>query len=209
MGQAFAVVFQDENADGIRQPNEPLQKSVELTAGLSGRGAPTDAEGRTVIDGLLPYQPILIGIDGSTLSDPFMQPATDGVVVIPRPGVPMRIELPLVAAGEITGTLRRESGGHLSGVEIELVNAAGRAVKSTRSEYDGYFLFESVPYGQYHMRIAALTANIVGVQPELLATAELKRGQSSVDVGALQAKPALRIAQAESNTTTSAQPQAP
>jgi hypothetical protein len=209
MGQAFAVVFQDENADGIRQPNEPLQKSVELTAGLSGRGAPTDAEGRTIIDGLLPYQPILIGIDGSTLSDPFMQPATDGVVVIPRPGVPMRIELPLVAAGEISGSLRRETGGHLSGVEIELVNAAGRVVKSTRSEYDGYFLFESVPYGRYHMRIAALTANIVGVQTELLATAELKRGQSSVDVGALQAKPTLRIAQAETNPTTSAQPQAP
>ncbi len=195
MGQAYAIVFQDENADGIRQPNEPLQKSVELTAGLNGRGAPTDANGQTIIDGLHPFQPVLIGIDGSTLSDPFMQPATDGIVVVPRPGVAMRIELPLVAAGEITGILRREEGGLLSGVEIELINAAGRVVKSTRSEYDGYFLFESVPYGKYSMRIAALTANIVGVQTELAAIAELKRGQSSVDVGALQAKPTLRIAQ--------------
>ncbi len=209
MGQAYAIVFQDENADGIRQADEPLQKSVELTAGLSGRGAPTDAEGRTIIDGLTPYQPILIGIDGSTLSDPFMQPATDGIVVIPRPGVPLQIELPLVAAGEISGSLRRESAGLLAGVEIELVNAAGRVVKTTRSEYDGYFLFESVPYGQYRMRVAVLTANIVGVQSELLATAELKRGQSTVDVGVLLAKPALRIAQAETNPPTPAQPQAP
>jgi Carboxypeptidase regulatory-like domain len=209
MGQAFAVVFQDENADGIRQPDEPLEKAVELTAGLSGRGAPTDALGRTVVDGLLPYQPILIGIDGSTLSDPFMQPATDGVVVVPRPGVPMRIELPLVAAGEISGSLRRESGSQLSGVEIELVNPAGRVIKSTRSEYDGYFLFESVPYGRYQLRIAALTANVVGVQTQLPALAELKKGQSAVDVGALVAKAALRVAQAEPAMPNPAEPQAP
>ena len=209
MGQAFAVVFQDENADGIRQPNEPLEKSVELTAGLNGRGAPTDAKGQTIIDGLQPFQPILIGIDGSTLSDPFMQPASDGIVVVPRPGVAMRIELPLVAAGEISGSLRRENAGQLSGVEIELVNAAGRVVKSTRSEYDGYFLFESVPYGRYTMRIAALTAGIVGVQPELVATAELKRGQSSVDVGALQAKATIRIAQAHVAPPAAGQSQAP
>jgi hypothetical protein len=209
MGQAFAVVFQDENADGIRQPNEPLEKSVELTAGLNGRGAPTDAKGQTIIDGLQPFQPILIGIDGSTLSDPFMQPASDGIVVVPRPGVAMRIELPLVAAGEISGSLRRENAGQLSGVEIELVNAAGRVIKSTRSEYDGYFLFESVPYGRYTMRIAALTAGIVGVQTELIATAELKRGQSSVDVGALQAKAAIRIAQVDTAPAISGQSQAP
>jgi hypothetical protein len=205
MGQVFAVVYQDENADGIRQAGEPLEKSVELTAGLNGRGSPTDAKGQTIIDGLHPYQPILIGIDGSTLSDPFMQPATDGVVIVPRPGVPMRIELPLVAAGEISGSLQRENAGQLSGVEIELVNAAGRVVKTTRSEYDGYFLFESVPYGQYTMRIAALTANIVGVQTDLVATAELKRGQSSVDVGILRAKPTLRIAQSDQILSATAQ----
>jgi hypothetical protein len=121
----------------------------------------------------------------------------------------MRIELPLVAAGEISGSLRRESGSQLSGVEIELVNAAGRMIKSTRSEYDGYFLFESVPYGRYHLRIAALTANIVGVQTQLTASAELKRGQSSIDVGALIAKATVRVAQAEPAIPNPAEPQAP
>ncbi len=119
------MVFQDENADGIRQPNEPVQKEVELTAGLTAKGAPTDAEGRTVIDGLQPYEPVLIGIDASSLPDPFVQPATSGVVVTPRPGVPVIIELPLVSAGEISGNLQREGGKKLSGVDIELLDKNG------------------------------------------------------------------------------------
>ena len=201
-GQAFALVYQDENADGVRQPNEPVQKEVELTAGLSGRGLPTDAQGRTVIDGLQPFEPILIGIDASSLPDPFVQPSTSGVVVIPRPGVPVTIELPLVSAGEISGNLQREGGRNLSGVDIELLDKAGRVVKVTRSEYDGFFLFEFVPYGSYKLRVAALSANVVGVETALSALAELGKKSGSVDLGIVTAKAAQRIA-------SSASPQGP
>jgi hypothetical protein len=193
-GQAFAIVFQDENADGLRQSGEPVQKEVELTAGLTARGAPTDVEGRTIIDGLQPYEPVLIGIDASSLPDPFVQPATSGVVVTPRPGVPIIIELPLVSAGEISGNLQREGGKILSGVDIELLDKAGRVVKSTRSEYDGFFLFEFIPYGSYKLRIAALSANVVGVETALPKLAELGKASGSVDLGIVIAKPAQRIA---------------
>lgn len=193
-GQAFAVVFQDENADGIRQPNEPVQQEVELTAGTIGRGLPTDAKGRTVIDGLQPYEPILIGIDASSLPDPFVQPAKTGVVVVPRPGIPLTIELPLVSAGEISGNLQRDGGKTLSGVDIELLDKAGRVVKTTRSEYDGFFLFEFVPYGSYKLRVAALAANVVGVEPALPGIAELGKSSGSVDLGIVTAKSSQRIA---------------
>jgi hypothetical protein len=193
-GQAFAIVFQDENADGVRQPSEPVQKEVELTAGTTGRGLPTDAKGRTVIDGLQPYEPILIGVDASSLPDPFVQPATTGVVVVPRPGIPLTIELPLVSAGEISGNLQREGGKTLSGVDIELLDKAGRVVKTTRSEYDGFFLFEFVPYGTYKLRVAALAANVVGVEATLPGLAELGKSSGSVDLGIVTAKPSQRIA---------------
>lgn len=195
-GQAMAVVFQDENADGIRQPNEPVEKAVELTAGLASRGEPTDEKGRAFIDGLEPYKPVLIGIDASSLDDPFMQPATSGIVVTPRPGVPVMIELPLVAAGEISGTLQREGGKNLGGVEIQLLDKAGRVVKSTRSEFDGYFLFEFVPYGKYSLRVAGTSATIVGVEANLPGLVELARKTPMVDLGIVTAKPALRVAAA-------------
>jgi hypothetical protein len=163
---------------------------------LTGRGAPTDAGGRTVIDGLQPFEPILIGIDASSLPDPFVQPSTSGVVVIPRPGVPVTIELPLVAAGEISGNLQREGGKTLSGVDVELLDKTGRVVKTTRSEYDGFFLFEFVPYGSYKLRVAALSANVVGVETILPALAELGKASGSVDLGIVTAKAAQRIASA-------------
>ncbi len=201
-GQALAIVYQDENADGIRQSDEPLEQSVELTAGLSARGDPTDAEGRTIIDGLQPFEPVLIGIDASSLPDPFIQPATSGVVVTPRPGVPVTIELPLVAAGEISGNLQREGGKILSGVDLELLNKSGLVVKTTRSEYDGFFLFEFVPYGSYKLRVAALSASVIGVQAELSTLVELGRSKPVADLGIVSAKPVDRLAIA-------AQPQGP
>ncbi len=193
-GQAMAIVYYDENADGIRQDNEPLEKAVELTAGISGRGKPTDANGTTFIDGLQPFKPILIGIDASSLPDPFVQPASSGIVVTPRPGVPLTIELPLVAAGEISGSLAHEGGKILSGVDLDLLDRNGRVVKTTRTEYDGFFLFTSVPYGQYQMRINALSAAVIGVKPELSQTAALTRNSSSVDVGVIVASTSTRIA---------------
>ena len=204
-GQAYAVVFQDQNADGVRQPNEPVEKAVELTAGLSGRGQPTDERGRTFIGGLTPFVPVLIGIDASSLPDPFIQPSTSGVVVTPRPGIPVVIELPLVSAGEISGTLLREGGRVLSGVEIELLDKAGRVVKSTRSEYDGFFLFESVPYGQYRLRIAALSATVVRVNPEISLVAELSVKRGTADLGQVVVRDATRIAEANLSPSPSHQ----
>ena len=193
-GQAMAIVYEDENADGIRQPNEPVQKSVELTAGLSARGEPTDSNGRTIIDALQPFEPVLIGIDASSLPDPFIQPATSGVVVTPRPGVPVLIELPLVAAGEISGNLQREGGKMLSGVDLELIDQAGRIAKTTRSEYDGFFLFEFVPYGRYKLRISTLSAAVIGAEPELPGLAELAKGKAAADLGIVIARSSGRLA---------------
>jgi hypothetical protein len=196
-GQAYATVFQDENADGIRQPNEKVEKAVELTAGLSARGLPTDERGQTFVGGLTPYVPVLIGIDAGSLPDPFVQPATSGVVVTPRPGVPTVIELPLVSAGEITGSLLRESGRSLNGVTIELLDKGGHVVKSTRSEYDGFFLFESVPYGAYRLRLGALSANIVKVNPDISVRAELNSKNATADLGQIIIRDAPRIATGE------------
>ncbi|MBK9004972.1 MAG: carboxypeptidase regulatory-like domain-containing protein [Sphingomonadales bacterium] len=193
-GQAAVLVYQDLNADGIRQPDEPVEKAVEITAGLNGRGKATDEKGQTLIGGLEPYVPILIGIDAGSLPDPFVQPATSGMVVTPRPGVPIIVELPLVSAGEISGYLIKEGGKAMNGVDLELLDKAGRVVKITRAEYDGFFLFESVPYGQYRLRVGSVAAGIVGVQPEISVAASLDRKSPMVDLGQIVLKPSQRIA---------------
>ena len=195
-GQVLAVVFHDRNGDGIRQDDEPTEKAVEITAGLSGQGPPTDARGASFIDNLQPFKPILIGIDASSLPDPFIQPAHPGIVVVPRPGIPQIVELPLVSAGEISGTLQRDDGKPVTGVDIELLDKNGNIIRSVRSEYDGYFLFESIPYGKYSIHIGALAANIVGVDPRLAQIAELSSGKPVAELGIVIAKSIARIAAA-------------
>jgi Carboxypeptidase regulatory-like domain len=195
-GQVLAVVFHDRNGDGIRQEDEPTEEAVEITAGAKGHSSPTDAKGASFVDNLQPFKPILIGIDASTLPDPFIQPAHPGIVVIPRPGIVQIVELPLVSAGEISGALQRDDGKPVSGVDIELLDKNGNIIKTVRSEYDGYFLFESVPYGRYNLRISALAANIVGIEARLTQVAELSNGKPVAELGVIIAKAAIRIAEA-------------
>ncbi|MBJ7437934.1 MAG: carboxypeptidase regulatory-like domain-containing protein [Sphingopyxis sp.] len=157
-GQVIADVWMDDNGDGIRQPGEAALAGVPLTAGNATIDAATDQQGQATVDGLEPFRPVLIGIDAGSLPDPYVQPALPGVVVSPRPGVATRVALPMVAAGEIEGVLRRDGGNPIEGLGLELVDAEGRVRATTLTEFDGYFLFESVAYGRYTVRLGKASA---------------------------------------------------
>lgn len=162
-GQALATVFFDDNADGVRQPGESLAENVTLTAGNAVSDTPTGADGLAIVDALTPFRPVLIGIDESSLPNPLVRPTMAGVVIVPRPGVATPVLLPLVSTGEVEGTLVRAGGNGIEGVDIELVDSHGVIRATTRSDFDGFFLFESVPYGRYQLRIGVLTAQVLAV----------------------------------------------
>lgn len=193
-GQAVARVYRDLNGDGVRQADEPLERNVQLAAGRAPVARLTGKDGQVVIDSLEPWQPVLIGVDASSLPDPLVQPATPGVVVTPRPGVAVAIELPLVSAGDVDGTLVRAGGGRLEGVELELINAEGRSVARTRSDFDGFFLFEGVPYGRYTIRIAESSASAARISAVLGGVAIVSGSTPSIHLGTVPAQPVVRQA---------------
>ena len=166
-GRAVARVYRDLNNDGVRQANEPFEEGVQVTTGRAPANEPTDASGTAVVTGLAPHRPILVGIDTSSLSDPFVQPRGPGIVITPRPGIASVVEIPLVSAGEIDGVLVRAGGGPLEGVDLELLDVEGRVVKTVRTDFDGFFLFEGVPYGEYSIRMAELSAQAIGASAML------------------------------------------
>jgi hypothetical protein len=181
-GQVMAEVFRDDNGDGIRQQNEELVEGVGITAGNAVADMPTTARGRAMVDALPPHRPILIGIDESSLGDPLVRAALPGVVVVPRPGVITTVRLPLVATGEVEGTLLNAQGLGFEGVDLELVDTHGAVRARTRTDFDGFFLFESVPYGQYRLQIAGLSAQTLGISADLAAVA-LDRARPRVRLG--------------------------
>ena len=65
------------------------------------------------------------------------------------------------------GALVKNGGLGFEGVDLELVDPQGAVVSTTRTDYDGYFLFERVPYGSYRIRIAKASAEVIGAPPDL------------------------------------------
>jgi len=182
-GQAAVTVFRDEDGDGRRGPGEDVLKDVYVEAGLRTTDAVTDETGRAIVDGLRPYIPILVGVDESSLGDPYLAAATKGVVVVPRPGVATIIELPISPSREVEGTLQSPAGADLPGVVLELIDARGAMVAATISEFDGFFLFERVPYGKYRLRVAKDSARALLVEPAIEASVILGRGKDIARMG--------------------------
>lgn len=188
-GSLEARVFRDLNNDGQRQPGEPGAEGVQITAGTSVIDGQTDKEGRVIVDGLQPFRPISIGVDTTTLTDPLIQPRYPGQVLTPRPGITASIDIPLVGAGEVEGTLASASGRPIEGVELELVNSEGRVVAAQASEFDGFFLFERVPYGSYTLRAKTASAAAVGIVPALAEGVTLAEGATVAKLGTIRAVP--------------------
>ena len=185
-GQAQVTVFRDDNGDGVRGADEEVLKDVYVEAGLRETDAITNEQGAAMVDGLKPFVPILVGVDESTLGDPYLVPAVKGVVVVPRPGISAVVEIPVTSSGEVEGVLLSPEGIEQPGVELELVDAKGAVVDTTLTEFDGFFLFEKVPYGRYRLRVAPDSARALGVREALAAKIEVSREEDIARAGVLK-----------------------
>ncbi|HUE78264.1 MAG TPA: carboxypeptidase-like regulatory domain-containing protein [Sphingomicrobium sp.] len=196
-GAINARVYRDLNDNGIRDPAEPLEEGALITTGRRLSEAGTDRNGAVLVGGLATFTPVTVGIDESSLADPMLVPRKALQVVVPRPGVPADVEIGLVGGGDIEGAIVKSGGIGFEGVELELVDAAGRKVAATRTEFDGFFLFERVPYGEYGLRLSAESAAATGLSRQLSVTVSVNAAKSIVRLGAIHIDPPARVASLE------------
>jgi hypothetical protein len=166
-GAVRATVYRDLNDNGRRDLNEPVEKGALITTGSRLSERTTDTHGTVLVAGLTNYVPITVGVDTTSLGDPTLAPKKALQVVTPRPGVAAEVEIGLVGAGDIEGAVVRDGGEGFEGLDLELVDASGKVVATTRSDYDGFFLFERVTYGRYTVRISADSARMAKVMSAL------------------------------------------
>jgi hypothetical protein len=204
-GEAAVSVFLDENGDGVRSPGEKPLEGVGLTAGQFGSSAPTDKEGHAMIEGLNPYEKVLIGVDESTLPDPFLIPMKKGVAITPRAGVAAKLELAVAPTGSVEGELRGFEDTPRAGVRLELLDPQGQVAATALSEFDGYFLFERVPYGTYRLEVSVGAAQALGAARELGKTAVLTKDKPEVQIGVLRLR-ANQVAAARVGPPTGSSP---
>jgi hypothetical protein len=188
-GSVRATVYRDLNDNGRRDPLEPLEKGALVTAGTHVSERPTDVRGAVTLAGLTTYEAITVGLDESSLADPMLVPKRPMQVVVPRPGVSAEVEIGLVGGGDVEGAVVKSGGLGFEGLDLELIDADGQVVATTRTDFDGFFLFERVRYGRYTVRVAEGSATIARVQRDLEKPVEVTPGKSLVRLGVIQARP--------------------
>ena len=184
-GLVHATVYRDLNDNGVHDSDEPFEKGALVTTGNQLSEHSTNAKGMVTVAGLTPYAPIAVGIDESSLSDPMLVPKTALQVVVPRPGVAADVQIGLVGGGDIEGSIVKSGGLGFEGLDIELVDAAGKLVGTTRTDFDGFFLFERVAYGHYSIRVAASSAAAAKIATDLGAHFEVTESKAVTRLGSL------------------------
>jgi hypothetical protein len=166
-GEVRALVYRDLNNNGVRDSGEPFEKDAVVTTGTQQADKPTGSDGTAIVGGLAPYQPVTVGIDVTSLADPMLVPRKALQVVVPRPGVPAEVQIGLVGGGDIEGALVKSGGSGFEGVDLEIVDGGGKVIARTRTDYDGFFLFERIAYGAYTIRVADDSARAAKISADL------------------------------------------
>jgi len=117
-------------------------------------------------------------------------------VVVPRPGVAAEVQIGLVGGGDIEGSLVKSGGLGFEGVGLELVDANGKVVARTRTDFDGFFLFERVAYGAYTIRADEQSATAAKISRDLGVHLKITPDKSIVRLGSIRVAPPAQIASA-------------
>lgn len=205
-GSVEARIYRDLNDNGLHDSDEPFEEGAMITTGLSANEQMSDKQGVVRVGGLQPYQPVAIGIDTSSLADPSLTPRKALQLVVPRPGVATKLDIPLVGAGDIEAVLVRQDGRGIEGLDVELVNERGEVVATARSDYDGFILFERVGYGHYSMRVAPASADAAGVERAIAVTVSLSPDKSVARLGTIRISKLQHIADASAAALAASSP---
>jgi hypothetical protein len=201
-GVIHALVYRDLNDNGVHDAAEPFEKGALITTGTQQAERPTDAKGAVTVAGLTAYAPVAVGVDATSLDDPMLVPKKALQVVVPRPGVPADVEIGLVGGGDIEGALVKSGGLGFEGLDLELVDGVGKVVATARTDFDGFFLFERVPYGSYAIRVTRESATAARISPELGLRATVTSERSVSRLGAVHVTAVPTIASADTQAAT-------
>jgi hypothetical protein len=154
-GSLLVRAFDDRNGDGERQADESWVAVPGLLINdLPVRAAKKGTVDAQSIDDLEAGVPVKVALDRSAIADPFSIPSRRGAIATPRAGVSAPIALGIMGTGTIEGVLMAGETP-AAGQRLALVGADGKVAAHARSEFDGVFSFEQVPYGRYALRVEA------------------------------------------------------
>lgn len=173
-GAVAMQAFHDRDGDGRFSDGDLALPAVDFA--VFNNTAATDEAGMARLGELGHGNRVTVQIDPASLPDIAMAPATRGIEIVPRPGRIHVSAFPVVELSEVEGTVRFADGATsrgVSGLRLQLRDAAGGVEHSVRTERDGYFFFEQVRPDRYEVVIEPEQAQRLNL---CMATAPLEVG---------------------------------
>ncbi len=153
---ATAQVFLDRNGNGLFDDQDDPLPDVRLSGSNSSREIATNSHGRAFIGGLPAHRDRDITLDLSSIGDPYLMPAVEGLRATGHAGGHVVLNFPVTFAGDVEGTVYLETlAGRTAarGITLQLKDLAGNTITETISEFDGYYLFQNVAPGWYEVHV--------------------------------------------------------
>ncbi len=173
-GSIAVRVYLDKNLDGKFDEGDVLLPNIGFLIGGRTSIVKTGKDGTCFIDRLPTNQEITLTLNDDSFEDPAWAPATPGVLVIPRTGHLVHIDLGVIEAGEIEGRAIAAEPIKL-GLTAELVNAAGKVVQTSVLDDDMTYVFSQVRPGSYTLRLVDPNGRNFGSRPlQVAAGARIK-----------------------------------
>lgn len=155
LGKVNARVFLDNNAnktfDEGDTPLPDVHFSVDGRAGDEVTdqngvvGLNVDADMRTVIK-----------VSSGVYGDHYWDVESPERAVVTREGKSLTVDFAARFNGEIEGSVYKDQQSlrAVAGLVIELLDGEGKVINTVKSGFDGFYLFEKVPFGHYQVQVA-------------------------------------------------------
>lgn len=159
-GAISASAFLDKNYNGMYDNDDSILENAAFdVSNRKYEPGPGDKKS-TLITGVTPYVPADIEVNLASLEDPFLVTKPAGYNVTTRPGVITKVTFPVIYTTEIDGNLFLQKGDNVRPVAravMQLIDKDGKIANSTKSEYDGFYVFSGVVPGEYTIELAEET----------------------------------------------------
>jgi hypothetical protein len=158
-GGALVRTFIDQNANGAFDRDDQPLGGVEFRGRRLWEGIRTADDGKAMLPGLPANQFVNVELDYGSVRDPYLVPMHEALTTLVHAGGVSDLEFPFRYVGEVEGVVARDEAlqQRLRSVGLELIDPSGERQASTVSEFDGYYLFQDVPPGDYRLRVVEET----------------------------------------------------
>jgi hypothetical protein len=164
-GAISVRAFLDNNGNQIFDKDDKPLKDVELVIKNGGRKAITNQKGVAFISNIQTNIQSKIMVNPDSLSNPFWIAKEKEFEVTTHSGTAANIDFAILPTGYISGYVsknKKDKNNPLANAELELIDQNNHVIKTTKSAYDGFYIFEMVPFGKYQLRISPAQLNELG-----------------------------------------------